>query len=605
MNNPVTAILDGLSVAGIHLQLTTIALMLLLVSLAFLISILRRIFETNFSAEEYLSFGLAGWLLPASLISLFWYLDRKFFPQQIGSLLFVVVLIVGLALTVRHLKPMAPSSKTVTVSLMLLAVLFIVLRLAFVSKAIFPLYFDSAQHYRYIHDLLASLENTSAGSGSPEGYYHLGFHFLAAFLTSIARAEITDTMLVLGQVILALIPFSAFFIVRHGSGSNSAGFLALVLAAFGWYMPAHAMDWGKYPALASLALLPFVVSLAYISIQNRKILLGRKYLGLNLLLLAAILISILYHSRSLVIYALLVPAWLTTLAWNRLGRKSQLLLAGVVLLLLLGEILFIRSQGVLGPLLDAYGTNAILITVPVLILSIFAWRTYPRLTIFCLAFIALVLASLFVSLGNLVPGYAGTTLLDRPYVQMILYLPLTVLAGFGLASLEQMLKDSKVGWGNTQWRVAKVIGGLLILLVAIHALLQYDLYPSDCCAIVSQDDIAAITWLDASLPKDALILTSSTDLRVLPTEKYQGSAGGDAGTWITPLTGRPVAYLPYNTDFSQQEALALLCQQTAGYVYIGKTGWFFNDAGLSAQPENYKLLLDLPKAKVYEVTGCK
>ena len=79
----------------------------------------------------------------------------------------------------------------------------------------------------------------------------------------------------------------------------------------------------------------------------------------------------------------------------------------------------------------------------------------------------------------------------------------------------------------------------------MHGLLRYELYPSDCCLIASQDDLQAIHWLDENLPADAPVLTSSTDLNVLPTDQYQGSAGGDAGTWITPLTGRPVVIMPF------------------------------------------------------------
>ena len=106
-------------------------------------------------------------------------------------------------------------------------------------------------------------------------------------------------------------------------------------------------------------------------------------------------------------------------------------------------------------------------------------------------------------------------------------------------------------------------------------------------------------------PDGARILTSSTDLNVLPTDEYQGSAGGDAGTWITPLTGRPVILLPFHTDLSQSQTLEILCGQQINFIYVGKTGYSFNDAAMNAQPDAYTLLLDLPKAKIYEVTGCK
>jgi hypothetical protein len=188
---------------------------------------------------------------------------------------------------------------------------------------------------------------------------------------------------------------------------------------------------------------------------------------------------------------------------------------------------------------------------------------------------------------------------------MILYLPLTLLGGFGLAGLEKVLQGRFIGTANKQFALSKIIGALFITLVAVHALFQYDLYPSNCCAIVSQDDLKAIQWLDENLPAGARILTSSTDLNVLPTDKYQGRAGGDAGTWITPLTGRPVVLLPFTTDFSQSKTLETVCGQDVDFIYVGKTGWFFNDEMMKDQPESYKLILDLPKAKVYVVTACK
>ena len=116
-------------------------------------------------------------------------------------------------------------------------------------------------------------------------------------------------------------------------------------------------------------------------------------------------------------------------------------------------------------------------------------------------------------------GYANTTLLDRPFVEMFLYLPLAMLGGFGLAGLQQTLQN------KIDIRFNKSIGVLFILLVSINAFFKYNLYPSDCCAIVSQDDLTAIQWIDKNLPQNAHILISSTDLNVLPTTAYQGSAG--------------------------------------------------------------------------------
>jgi hypothetical protein len=604
MNNPASVILDGLSAAGTHWALVLGILLVLLSGQALLAFLLYKIFGDQFTGEEFFSLSLAGWLLPAVLVSLLWYLAARIISLPLSNIFVGVLLLAGLVLSIRNVS-LARKWKGAAWSLSVLAVLLLLVRLASVSKAIFPSYFDSAQHYLYIKEILSQVKPFGSQTAPLPGYYHFGFHFLAAFIAYITRAEITDVMLVLGQIILALMPFSAFFIVRHWTISNTAGFLALALAAFGWYMPVHAMDWGKYPALASLALVPFVLSIAYLFIENRNTLSKEKRAGMIFLLAAGVLISIFLHSRSLILYLLLAAAWLITWLWNRTTHWPRHLIFILFLLAAVGQIIYIQSKGILGPLFDAYGPKGILVSAIVLVLAVFTYKPYSGFVFFCIVSTTFLLASLFVPLGNMVPGYANTTPLDRPYAQMVLYLPLTLLGGFGLAGLEQLLQGRHIQLGSKQFALSSMIGVLLMAFVTIHGLLRYELYPSSCCLIVSQDDLKAIRWLDENLPAETHILTSSTDLNVLPTDRYQGSAGGDAGAWITPLTGRPVAVLPFNTDFSQEKILETLCEQQIHFIYVGKTGWFFNDAPIRAQPDQYGLLLDLPKAKIYEITGCK
>jgi hypothetical protein len=259
--------------------------------------------------------------------------------------------------------------------------------------------------------------------------------------------------------------------------------------------------------------------------------------------------------------------------------------------------MFIRIKGILGPLFDPYSPKGLLVTSIVFVLAVFSYRGYPALVFSSVVSTILFIASLFVPLADLIPGYANATLLDRPFVEMILYVPLTLLGGFGLAGLEQYLQSKNVTW-------SRAVGVSLILLIAVNAYFKYDLYPSDCCDIVSKDDLTAIDWMDKNLPGDARILTSSTDLNVLPTKEYQGSAGGDAGTWINPLIRRVTLTMSFTTDFSQQQTLDTLCQSQVDYVYVGKTGWPFNDIGMATQPGAYKIVFELPNAKVYQVTGC-
>ena len=618
MNNPamalftsladglVNGLVDGFAAAGTHLQLLTAVLLIVLVSQFLMYGILKSIFEDKFSGDEYYSLSLAGWMLPACMLSLLWYFCSLLLTPKAGTLIaMIVVILLAFLVWARIRNPEAYDSQATIRSLFLLTLLFLILRLAFVSKAVLPSYFDSAQHYLRVKELLAN--PGASGQALPSlwsltQYYHLGFHFLAAWITSLTHAQITDVMLVLGQILLALMPFSVFFLIKHETGSSSSAIFAVILAAFGWYMPAHAMDWGKYPALASIALFPFTFSLAYLTVKYRHALSPRNDWLLNTILLAAIAITVFLHSRSLIVFALLALTWTITFVWHKLHPIPKLIIFCLVVTGVIYEIAFIQTKGVLILVFDPYASNGLFTTAIVFFLSIFACKLYPRLVFSCMVITGLLLASLFIPLRDLIPGYVHTTLLDRPFVEMILYLPLTLLGGFGLAGLQQKLYDQKIVWKQIQ--PARYTGFLFCALVIIRAAYVYDLYPSDCCVLATSDDVVAIEWMDKNLPADARVLTASTDLNVLPTTEFQGSANGDAGAWINPITGRTSVPMIYYTDFGDPSTLDTLCQLQVGYIYVGTTGWTFDDSGMPALANGYRIVLALPNAKIYQVTGC-
>lgn len=603
MSNPLTIVADGIQAISTHGQLLLCILAMILFSQFFIYTLLRRIFGNEFSAPEYYSLSLAGWLLAATFLSLVWFFLGVSLSAKIGAILTIALtLVAGLVLYFQAPRITSNSSKPIFLILIPLTLLFIILRLAFVSKALFPMYFDSAQHYLLSKNILLGVEKSNISGGSFTAYYHLGFHFLTAFITFLTHAQINNVLLITGQVILGVLPLAFFFPIRYWTRSKTAGLFAVLLAALGWYMPAHAMDWGKYPALASLALIPFVLSMVSLSIRNRNTLSKGKYWTLNIITILAIGIAVFLHSRALVVFIAVALACVFTFLWQKTPRLLQQFIFILLALDLFAVIIFIQKQGFLGPIFDPYGPSGWVITAVVLFLSIFAYWIYRGLVFTSILTVLLVLGSLFVPLGTLIPGYANTTLLDRPFVEMILYLPLTVLGGFGLAGLEQIIQTKSIP--REKFQLSTGVGVIFILIVIVNALFKYDPYPSDCCVLVSRDDLAAIGWMNNNVPTDARILISSADLNVLPTQEYQGSAGGDAGAWINPLTSRTTIYMPFTTDFSLQQTRETICQSQAGYVYVGKTGTVFNESGLEAQPGTYRLVFSLPKAKVYQVLGC-
>jgi len=597
-------LLDGFSVLSHHWQLLSSILLILLFGMTLTWFVFKGIFGEKLTPGEYFSLGVAGWMVPILGLSALWFLWGSFQAVHLDLLMAAVTIaLFVLWLFSRSKKDALPESKINLMVLSLLFGIFILLRLAFVSQAILPLYFDSAEHYRIIKSLLGQLELSNTTPPFPiAGYYHIGFHLLALFITSIRQAEITDTMLILGQIILALIPLPVFFIIKHETRSNNAGLFGVLLAAFGWYMPAHVMDWGKYPALLSLLLIQFVLSSAYLFIQYKDTLSSRKYWGLIAILMAGILTAVFAHSRSLVIFGIVLIAWIAAIWWRRLPRMSQWLVFYVVVLGIISEYIFIQRQDVLTLVFDPYVNKGFVITPIVLFLFVFALKAHPQLTFTALLVIFLLLVSLFAPVT--VPGVGNLTLLDRPYVEMILYLPLSVIGGLGLAGLEQYLLRSQIKLNISPTILSKYVSILVIGLVVINALLQYEFYPSDCCKIVGADDLVAIDWMGKNLPPDSRVLISAVELRVLASDSFQGYVGGDAGIWITPLTDRHTIPILSHSDFGQQNTLNSLCELKASHLYVGETGQTFDDSQINIHPEWYKILLSMPKVKVYEVIGC-
>ena len=148
-------LVDGLSVLEGNLQLVLVILCLILLCQAFVYWIMKLIFGDRLSEEEYFSLGLAGWILPVSLLSLLWYILGIPHLPQLSSLIIIIPLtIFTVLLFFRTNKQPFHTSKPVLWGLLLLFSISIVLRLAFVSEVIFPLYFDSVRHYTIIENLV-------------------------------------------------------------------------------------------------------------------------------------------------------------------------------------------------------------------------------------------------------------------------------------------------------------------------------------------------------------------------------------------------------------------------------------------------------------------
>ena len=509
----------------------------------------------------------------------------------LGMLVFAIIIILPLIL--RFQTDLNSASVSTIVFLALFFSVTLLLRLAYVSQALLPSYFDSAAHYMVIRNIMAN-DLSVVFETMRTDYYHTGFHFITAFFASVFQAEISTVMLVLGQIILAVLPLPFFFIVRYITNSISAGIFAAALSTFGWYMPAHAVDWGKYPALLSLYLIMLVLGLAYFLAHSKGKLQKGKYIFLLMLLGFSIFFAAFVHSRSVIVFGVIAIAWVISTWWK---RRPQLQINWIFLglfIALIFEIIFIQRQDILSLLFDPYLKQGVLVSILVILLSIFACKTYPQLTFINLISVGLLLIGLFIPVGGLFPAREYLTLMDRPYLEMILFMPLSMIGGLGLAGLEKWIKNS----------IQKYIVFASMGLILIHAFVNYEFYPSECCVIVGNDDVAAMAWMADQLPVDARIGIASTALKVVVDDIPEGDVGADAGIWITPLIDRMTIMLPSDLDFGQQSSLNTLCNKSISHLFVGELGQTFDITRLNLRPIWYRPLLTLPRTRVYEVTGC-
>jgi len=516
-------------------------------------AVLKKITNQNFTDMELITLALGGWPIPALFISLPTLLLRAFLPDETVYIIVIGFMVISAGFALRAVWRCA--------SLYFVLFLFFILvfiRLGFAADIILPSYFDSAEHYRIIQ-VFINMREPSQLVWPTASYYHIGYHVIVAALVSISHANIGQVMLLFGQIVLAAIPFPVYVFVHRATNSRKAALFGIALAAFGWFMPAHAVNWGKYPALLSLLLIQFTLGMAVIK--------NRWMFALSLLA------SVLIHSRSVILLAVFGIAWMAS---NQIQEKRKLFFALAAAMIGM-SILLINQNQVLGPIFEPY---RVWVTLPIGLLAVSVAQSFPRLIFFSILAMLGILAASFIPISTLY------TLLDRPLVEMVLFLPLAFLGGLGVV------------------RLPKFAVILLTVFILYYAVTNYNFSPSDCCQLAGRDDAAALDWMDSQLPADARIAIASADLSIDTISAPMQGTGTDAGIWVAPLTGHSVTALPYYTDFLSQEMHASLCDQQVTHIYIGARPQSFKADFVKDAPTWYETIFQLPNAQIVKVLGC-
>ena len=489
------------------------------------------------------------------------------------------------------------------------------LRLAMVRDLAAPAWVDPVHHATLTRMILEEGGFPSSYSASIEGDaggYHLGFHSLAAVLHWLSGLELSDDLLLLGQVINAGCILGMYLFTTALTHSRRTGLFAALIAGVFSPMPAYYTSWGRYTQLAGLVILPAALKLVQVSLDDRSPA-WKERLGLWGLAALACGGLFLTHYRVAAFLALLLAAYLLGQIlhgldkqplWQSLppvlGRLGAVAGLALVITLPWWPSLYssmIEPRLALAPPMPAslavdwglltpvYGRATLILAVVGLFWSILRARWFGPV-------LALWIGLLYLSANQGMLRLPVDTGINKTSVEIMLFMPVAALGGFFIADLVDLLN----GFIPPQLRKIFLVA-LATVTIGLALLGAKKLLPilNPATLLFRQADRSAIAWIDENLGENERFLINPF------LWGYGLYAGQDGGFWINPLTGRgtlppPVLYglgeaglVRDITQTSRQvlehgkdpAALHTLMQvQGINYIYIGRRGGAISPAAL-------------------------
>ncbi len=393
--------------------------------------------------------------------------------------------------------------------------------------------------------------------------YHFGFHANTAVFAWLTGTSASGAVLWFGQIlnilaVLVLVPLA----VKIGK-NPWAGIAAVLVAGLAIQMPSFFVNWGRYPQLAGLAILPVCTYFAWLLIKENQ--LDWQLLGLNWLLAAGLAVT---HYRIVILAVLFLPAcWLLYVrrATLKISLANTLLYgvgAGVLVFpwffnLTKGNILNILNNQLSTPAQavstwqQAYNSIGDLSTY----MPLWVWLSLAACSAGLLWLRSKPAATILVWwLLNLLAtnpawlGLPGTGTISNFTLFISAYLPAGILIG-GSAGLvartkNQQQPEPKLHFRATLLPVLLLAGGCLLAIFGSLARMD-DGQPAN-FALVTNPDLRAANWLQANtLPSDRFLVNAF--------KAFNDTAvvGSDGGWWLPLLAGRQTFLNPLNAGFEQ------------------------------------------------------
>ncbi|MEJ2707556.1 MAG: hypothetical protein P8074_08085 [Anaerolineales bacterium] len=526
-----------------------------------------------------------------------------------------------------------PSRLMIALAAIFLLALFV--RLAMVRDQSAPLWVDPVHHAmitRLIVEQGAFPDSYAPYLNIETSKYHAGFHSIVAVFHWLSGLEISQAMLILGQVLNALSVFAVYLFTTTFVKNKTAGIVAAGIAGLFTPMPAYYTSWGRYTQLASLLILPAAAALILLLVARRARLNG------GILALASLAAGGLFltHYRVVAFLALLLLAYLVgemvrslrshSLARDMRREISRIGLTGGLAIAFTLPWWPATLNTLLIPKLS-WGQGA-----TVSFFSDFSWSYLDTgLGMYTLALAGIGLAwgilqrrifpyilALWVALMFLLANLSALSLpgggfVNNTSVEITLFLPLAALGGYLIAWLieawRSLLPLNYYAW----FHQGVAVIGVILAVFGARSILPI-LNPVT--MLFREADRPAIHWIAEHVPPGETILVNPF------AWGYGIYAGNDGGYWISSMAGHetmppPVLYGLANqkektrqiteitshiTEISDNaaELQAYLLENEIHYVYVGVRGGALSPQTLQASGL-FKLLYDKDGAWVFEV----
>ncbi len=428
-------------------------------------------------------------------------------------------------------------------------------QLCFSNQLILPSNTDSITHYRYIVQFLNWREE---GLGLFEfirrlRFYHYGFHLLVSEIHVLSGFAITDIMVSFGTILTVLAPFTVMLPLERFGLEKKCQRWAVFGIALATLFPGFAQNWGKYPALLSVVLLPLPVSLILDMAKNENK--SRLTSKIFALMLTSILVG-LAHWRSLVVLAVIglavyfyydffkqrVPVWVLVP-----------MVAGVGYFLLNDRARFNVTGGQV-----IFWLVLIAIAIGVMVARI-RQKSPNKLALSLIMYLGVRLC-VEISLAKVMPQFGS--LVDMPYFRIVSF----ILAGLFLGSLfDEIRKLHSDFFGITELK-KRYLADLIVLIIASLLLIAIPVKrkwtPATAYIMVGAQQKEVVDWaLDAYQGQNMKLLLAG-----IPLLDYVEYA--DAGGWLAEMGGFDVVFAIEPVDLNRADVQSRLCREAVDLIFI-------------------------------------